>query len=358
MASSEQLEHEAEATRARIEATLTELRGRISPGQIADQAFDYARQTGGGDFVRHLGRQVADNPLPVALMGAGLAWLMMSQRRNGEAIERKGDGSVDATEPVSFNEWDRTVAMASEFEKTSRRAEKASTTTGKAKLAASQAYERGGEMAASAYETGANAASDAAEAGASTASRAYGKAQELAGSAYDRASDAVDRARESTAEAYDRARDAAGRTVSSAMQSTRGLTRFMQEEPLVVAGLGIALGAVIGALLPPTEIENRTMGQASDQLKRDAREAAREQWERGKEIAEDGWDEAKDTVRRTWDDAKAEAQRSVDALGREAGSDGHARDTTGAQAPLVPNETDAKAERLADATERDVRSSS
>ena len=354
MASSEQLEHEAEATRARIEATLAELRGRISPGQIADQAFDYARQTGGGDFVRHLGRQVADNPLPVALMGAGLAWLMMSQRRNGEAIERKGDGSVDATEPVSFNEWDRTVAMASEFEKTSRRATKASTTTGKAKRAASQAYERGGEMAESAYETGA----DAAEAGASTASRAYGKAQELAGSAYDRASEAVDRARESTAEAYDRARDAASRTVSSAVQSTRGLTRFMQEEPLVVAGLGIALGAVIGALLPPTEIENRTMGEASDQLKRDAREAAREQWERGKEIAEDGWDEAKDAARRTWDDAKAEAQRSVDAIGREAGSDGHARDTTGAQAPLVPSETDAKAERLADATERDVRSNS
>ena len=71
MASSEQLEREAEATRARIAETLAELRTRITPGQIVDEAFDYARGSSGGDWVRNLGRQLADNPLPAALMGAG-----------------------------------------------------------------------------------------------------------------------------------------------------------------------------------------------------------------------------------------------------------------------------------------------
>ena len=309
MASSEQLEREAEATRARIAAPLAALRTRISPGQMLDEAIDYARDGNGADMVRNLGRQASDNPVPVALLGAGLAWLMMAQRksRNGKAVQTaKGDGSVATTEPASFNEpTDRTKTMASKVEKTTRRA------TRKTEAATE-------------------------------------KASEAATSAFDRASDMMDRARETTSETYERARDAAERSMSSAMQGARGLTKFMQEEPLVVAGLGIALGALVGALLPATDLENRTMGEASDQLKRDAREAAREQWERGKDLAEDGWDEAKETARRTWEDAKDEAQKSWDATEGDRG-DGHAGDTTGADASIVPDENEKKSRRRAGA---------
>jgi len=88
MATSEQLEREAETTRAQIAATLDELRGRLTAGQMVDQIIDYTRDSGGGEFFRSFGRQVAGNPLPVTLVGAGLAWLMMAGRRgparNGE----------------------------------------------------------------------------------------------------------------------------------------------------------------------------------------------------------------------------------------------------------------------------------
>ena len=144
--------------------------------------------------------------------------------------------------------------------------------------------------------------------------------------------------------------------MSSAAGATRGMSKFVREEPLVAAGIGIALGAIIGALLPSTDLENRTMGERSDALKSDAIATAREQWQHGKEIAETGWDEAKEAARRTWEDAKDEAQRSWDDTKRAA--DGHAGDLTGTQAPLVPSEAQAKAQRLADATERDVRKSS
>ena len=175
------------------------------------------------------------------------------------------------------------------------------------------------------------------------------QASEAATSAYERASGMMDRARETTTETYGRARDAMERSVSSAMEGTRGLTKFMQEEPLVVAGLGIALGALVGALLPTTEIENRAMGETSDQLKRDARAVAREQWERGKDIAEDGWDEAKEAARRTWEDAKAEAEKSWEDTKQQAGirADGHAGDVTGADASLVPSEEEKKSRKRA-----------
>ena len=315
MASSEQLEREAEATRARIAATLGELRTRISPGQMLDEAIDYARDGSGADLVRNLGRQAADNPMPVALLGAGLAWLMLAQRKakDGTSVRAtKGDGSVAMTEPASLNDMydrtNRTTAMASKIEKTTRRvSRKAEAATDKASEAATNVYERAGDM--------------------------------------------MDRARETTSETYGRARDAMERSMSSAKEGTRSLTRFMQEEPLVVAGLGIALGALVGALLPATEIENRAMGEASDQLKRDAREAAREQWERGKDIAEDGWDEAKEAARRTWEDAKAEAEKSWDDTKRHASerADGHAGDVTGADASLVPSEEEKKSRKRANA---------
>jgi len=50
-------------------------------GNQSDEVLDYAK-TGGGDFLRNmgskLGHQVAENPLPAALIGAGVIWLMMS----------------------------------------------------------------------------------------------------------------------------------------------------------------------------------------------------------------------------------------------------------------------------------------
>ena len=71
--SSAQLEREAEQTRAQFAATLDELRSRITPGQLLDQTLDFARASNAGEFVRNLGRDARDNPLPLALIGTGLA---------------------------------------------------------------------------------------------------------------------------------------------------------------------------------------------------------------------------------------------------------------------------------------------
>lgn len=82
--SAEELEREIEQERDYISRSLSELRTSFRPGELVDQAFDFARQTGGKEFAVNLGRQVRDNPLPVLLMGAGLGWLMTASR-NGHA---------------------------------------------------------------------------------------------------------------------------------------------------------------------------------------------------------------------------------------------------------------------------------
>jgi hypothetical protein len=84
MKSSAALEREVAAQRSRVEDTIGELQQRLSPGQIVDELLSYAKD-GGGQFVGNLGHTVTANPLPAALLGVSLVWLMASGKANGQA---------------------------------------------------------------------------------------------------------------------------------------------------------------------------------------------------------------------------------------------------------------------------------
>lgn len=101
MTSSAQLEREAEQTRSQLAQTLDELRQRITPGQLVDEAVDYARDSGGGQFFRNLGHQAKSNPMPVALIGAGVAWLMLSKDHNRAAETAIQGAQQTATEAAA-----------------------------------------------------------------------------------------------------------------------------------------------------------------------------------------------------------------------------------------------------------------
>ena len=73
---SAQLEREVEQQRARVENRISDIQDKLSPGQMVDELFNYAKNNGGGDFVANLGKNVSGNPLPVALIGISLLWLM------------------------------------------------------------------------------------------------------------------------------------------------------------------------------------------------------------------------------------------------------------------------------------------
>jgi ElaB/YqjD/DUF883 family membrane-anchored ribosome-binding protein len=98
-------------------------------------------------------------------------------------------------------------------------------------------------------------------------------------------------------------RDAVANTVSdkasTAMEATRTrvdrvqnrVQTLIDEQPLVLGALAVAAGAVIGAILPSTQYENRTVGQVRDRTLAKAKEVGEQQYEnlRGKlETREDG----------------------------------------------------------------------
>jgi hypothetical protein len=91
------------------------------------------------------------------------------------------------------------------------------------------------------------------------------------------------------------------------MQATRvrqGFNSILEEQPLILGALGIALGAAVGASLPRTEQEDRLLGETSDALTAQVKEKSAE-----------SFDQVKQTVTRVGEDAK---QTMSETLGRSS----------------------------------------
>ena len=77
------LERELDHTRSRLDATIGELQHKLAPKEMVDRAVTYFMEGGGVEFSNHLGRSIRDNPIPVALIGVGIGWLVLSGSRPG-----------------------------------------------------------------------------------------------------------------------------------------------------------------------------------------------------------------------------------------------------------------------------------
>ena len=77
------IERDLDETRSRLGTHLSELQDRLSPGQILDDLMGYFRSSEGAAFGQNLVANVRANPMPAAITGIGLAWLMASNPRAG-----------------------------------------------------------------------------------------------------------------------------------------------------------------------------------------------------------------------------------------------------------------------------------
>jgi Protein of unknown function (DUF3618) len=116
----EQFEREAEETRSQLAGTLDELRERVTPGRVVDQLLDYARSGAAGEFLRNLGREARENPMPIVLIGIGIAWLIVaSSRTSREAIGSAADSVANAADSVAKKAADIGGATSAAVSRTS-----------------------------------------------------------------------------------------------------------------------------------------------------------------------------------------------------------------------------------------------
>ena len=83
---SARFEREAEETLWQLSGTLEELRGRMTPGRVVDQVIDYTRDSPAADFLRNIGQEVRQNPMPLVLVGIGILWLLLASNRTSRAV--------------------------------------------------------------------------------------------------------------------------------------------------------------------------------------------------------------------------------------------------------------------------------
>ena len=315
--SAAEIEREVRQQRADVERTLDALQERLSPGELVDQAMNYLRQGGGGEFFRNLGDSVKRNPVPVALIGVGVAWMMASSGRGNGYPERDywiEDEFEEYDELHELDEYEGGAYAATDnpYDAAGRAPGSygAATGTGSGGLGEATTGARidpvTGESSTSSEDEHGPSMSDRAKA---TAAGAREKADDLR----RRARAAASGARAGVGEMGDRARAGMGRAghkLSAGADRTRayasrygrrarqGFLHTLNEQPLVLGAIGLAVGAALGSALPSTERENRLMGDTRDRLKRRALEEGREQMHKAEAAAGAAYDAAREEADR------------------------------------------------------------
>lgn len=249
---------EIRETRERMGHTLEDISERLNPDHIKDQVKHNIREATIGraeDMARNAADRVTetrhsimdtirDNPLPAAMVGAGLGWLFWNGRKE-DSYSRGGpyaDINVARRPSPAGEDW----------------------------YARSTYDDEPGVM-----------------------ERASGRAQHAV-------TDLAGRTQEAASGVADRARSAAGHIAEETRYRTHRVEdRFqgaLQETPLALGAAAVALGLAAGLSAPATRKESEFMGGARDQLVERAREVAGETTEKVQRVAERAMDEAQTTA--------------------------------------------------------------
>jgi len=247
--SPEQIETDIERTRSQMAETLDTIQKRFSPGQLLDQTLSYLDEKRINENLRRFGTNagavVKENPIPVAMLGVGLAWLALSGR-SGPKGRR----------------------YFSRFTKPSHGMESLHSTHGE--IQRSGSHVMGGAK-------GEGAMGEKLEHAKGRVSETVGQVRETiaekAGQVRQSVGGTMSSVREKAGEVSHRAQDQAVRLGHAVQGQYR---HIVQEQPLVLGVLGLAIGAALGAAMPRTRMEDEMMGEASDRLARQARETGRE----------------------------------------------------------------------------------
>lgn len=302
------LEREAEAVRSQVANTAESLRDKMSPGHMVDEVRDYFANSDGSVALENLKRQVRENPLPLALIGAGLAWFFLGGGPSADRIRRSrshgrsgyvghdGDFDDDLSESSYTDEdWDGSGMDAlggiSPGPSTSHgprsSGSKKGSITGKVGSLASSVSDAVGGVAS----TVSGAAESAYSAVGGAASTVTGTASSAGGAAASAASMAARRAAR-TGRMLSRTSGRVTRRVQD------GYADILSREPLVLGAVGLAVGTAIGAMLPSTRYENEKIGPYRDRLREEAEKRVSESIDDAKEVAENTYKAVKEEADR------------------------------------------------------------
>lgn len=266
---SDEIRDEIDRTRMELEETVDAIGSRLRPSNLAQEGWAKVK-SGSGAGASRVMRMAREHPIPVGLIGAGLTWLVIEERRR-----RSGE------------DWRRLESDADDY----------------------------GEITDGAGEYGATGAAPAAsyEEGMKEARTLAGRARESVAATKDAVGSAAGRVAGAASGAgrkvgaiagkvRRRASDLGHRTGESVKRAGSGFWDTVERRPIAAGLATLAAGLLVGLLVPSTRREDEWMGATRDELLRGAREAGKQTLDKTKQVARTAADAAQQA-------AQGEAER-------------------------------------------------
>lgn len=333
------IRRQIENTRAQMTSTISEIGERLSPDYIIDKAKTSVREATIERFkdmsyqanrrVEGMSSSMSDtvraNPLPVALIGLGLGWLIMSERNKRQDYEVRGQyrttgyryyesndgpGAVDQARHRLGDAADMVQDRAADIQNrvsgtAQRMGESVSDTASRVGETVSGTAQRVGETVSdTAQRTGETVRETAYRVGESVGHRAE--------MVQERAADLSQQAR---TEAERLASEARWRAQAGVQRTRQTFWETMEQNPLTLGAIVLVAGAAVGASIPSTEYENRLMGETRDKLMDEAKVRAQDTVGRVQTVLQEAQQAAVT-------EAKNVAQRENLPIGNASGVDG------------------------------------
>ncbi|WBU55702.1 hypothetical protein [Paracoccus sediminicola] len=316
--STRQIVDQIEDRRQSLLRNVDQLQGQFRPENLMETARTALLDSGGAEFTRNMGRSLRDNPLPVALIGAGMAWLIAGQGGpTSRDIASRGRDMSDRVSERFGNDDDDDDDYRGD--RIGTRASGLYRPVGSSPAVGGRGIShdvQGRQLTEAEF---ADADDDDGESIADRARRSVDEARDRLSSARDNASrrgrdfarsarQSADDLRYSARDRFDRSRDQFADVAGTAADR---VSEAYRSNP-VVLGLGVAALAALGAtLLPSTRREDELFGEQADELKDRSREVLDTTVERAGEIAEKTLDSAKSEAEaRGYDTGNAEKAAS------------------------------------------------
>ena len=269
--SSQKIQADIDRTRSNMDRTFDAIESKLTPGQLLQEAWGIFKGGSGAGANKAL-KIAKQHPLPSAVIGLGIGWLLLDSSRSTRPHSSRQSYAGNPDYPGTRD------AFRDE---------------GESRLGAAKDALKGAASSAS------DLATNAKEKVSDLASQAGDKLGDLTDKVKEQASDWTDKVKEQASELGDRVQ-------KGTRQARLGFWQLLEERPLAVGAATLAVGLLVGLSIPSTDVEDEWMGETRDQLFDSAKETGREMLDKGKHVA----DAAVDAVKHAADDQNL----SVDSL--------------------------------------------
>jgi hypothetical protein len=281
----EDIRHNIDLTRQRMDETIDALAGRMKGRHLLDEVVGYFRTDSGQENAAKIKEKVTEtagtamntvvnsiksNPWPALLIGAGVAWLVYSNRRSASA----------GSDEYMYSPYENDLTDEAGYE----------VSGGGYGTSDIGDVEYGSDIASS------NVSSFDADAGDQSGSRLQGAkdaVRERATQARDQIQAKASQVGQRVREGASAVRNRASQLSSRVQEQSRHLYEVSRERVVTTAnahpvelGLGcLALGLIAGLAIPTPNKVNQVVGPRADRLRDQARQASREFLEKSKNVA-------------------------------------------------------------------------